>query len=90
MPDTSKMFSLEGKTAIVTGTSAGLGNGLARMLVLVGARVAGIARRRTELDEEAESTGRMLPITADLAEPDQVHGAASACQCARWPGGHPR
>jgi NAD(P)-dependent dehydrogenase (short-subunit alcohol dehydrogenase family) len=79
MPDASKMFSLEGKTAVVTGTSAGLGKGLARTLVLAGARVTGIARRRTELDEEAASTGRLLPITADLAEPDQVHAAASAC-----------
>jgi NAD(P)-dependent dehydrogenase (short-subunit alcohol dehydrogenase family) len=79
LPDTSKMFSLEGKTAVVTGTSAGLGKGLARTLALAGVRVAGIARRRTELDEEAESTGRLLPITADLAEPDQVRSAASAC-----------
>jgi NAD(P)-dependent dehydrogenase (short-subunit alcohol dehydrogenase family) len=80
MPDTFNIFSLEGKTAVVTGTSAGLGKGLARTLVLAGARVAGIARRRTELDEEAAaSTGRLFPITADLAEPDQVRGAASAC-----------
>jgi NAD(P)-dependent dehydrogenase (short-subunit alcohol dehydrogenase family) len=79
MPDASNMFSLEGKTAVVTGTSAGLGKGLARTLVMAGARVAGIARRRTELDEEAASTGRLLSITADLAEPDQVRSAAGAC-----------
>ena len=73
------IFSLEGKTAVVTGTSAGLGVRLARTLVLAGARVAAIARRRTELDELAMSTGRVLPITADLAEADQVRAAADTC-----------
>src|ERR1700729_1964956 len=73
------LFNLEGKTAVVTGTSAGLGVRLARTLVLAGARVAAIARRRTELDELAMSTGRVLPITADLAEADQVRAAADTC-----------
>ena len=73
------LFNLEGKTAVVTGTSAGLGVRLARTLVLAGARVAAIARRTTELDEEAMSTGRVVSITADLAEPDQVRTAADAC-----------
>jgi NAD(P)-dependent dehydrogenase (short-subunit alcohol dehydrogenase family) len=72
------IFDLTGKTAIVTGTSAGIGNRLARTLVLAGARVAGIARRTTELDEEASSTGRFVPINADLAEREQVEAAAKA------------
>lgn len=79
MTDARQIFSLDGKTAVVTGTSAGLGTRLARTLVLAGARVAAIARRRTELDEEASSTGRLVSIMADLAEPDQVRRAASAC-----------
>ncbi len=72
------IFNLEGKTAVVTGTSAGIGSRLARTLVLAGARVVAIARRRTELDDEASGTGRLAPITADLAERDQVLGAAQA------------
>ncbi|MBB3606493.1 NAD(P)-dependent dehydrogenase (short-subunit alcohol dehydrogenase family) [Mycolicibacterium sp. BK556] len=79
MANVDSLFSLEGKTAIVTGASAGLGVRLARTLVLAGARVAAIARRPTVLDEEAASTGRVLSITADLAESDQVRTAASAC-----------
>jgi NAD(P)-dependent dehydrogenase (short-subunit alcohol dehydrogenase family) len=79
MANVDSLFSLEGKTAIVTGASAGLGVRLARTLVLAGARVAAIARRPTVLDEEATSTGRLLSITADLAESDQVRTAASAC-----------
>jgi NAD(P)-dependent dehydrogenase (short-subunit alcohol dehydrogenase family) len=79
MTSVGSLFSLEGKTAVVTGTSAGLGVRLARTLVLAGARVACIARRPTELDEEAMSTGRVVSITADLAEPDQVRVAATTC-----------
>jgi NAD(P)-dependent dehydrogenase (short-subunit alcohol dehydrogenase family) len=79
MSDVDKLFSLEGKTAVVTGTSAGLGVRFARTLVLAGARVAAVARRPTELDEEAMATGRVLSVTADLAETDQVRAAAQTC-----------
>jgi NAD(P)-dependent dehydrogenase (short-subunit alcohol dehydrogenase family) len=72
------LFDLSGKHAIVTGTSAGIGSRLARTLVLAGARVIAIARRVTELDEEASSTGRLLPIQADLAEREEVIAAAAA------------
>ena len=75
----TKIFDLEGKNAIVTGTSAGIGNRLARTLVLAGARVAAIARRTTELDDEASSTGRLLSINADLAEREQVITATNTC-----------
>ena len=74
----ASIFDLTGKHAIVTGTSAGIGNRLARTLILAGARVAAIARRTTELDDEATSTGRLIPINADLAEHDQVVAAANA------------
>jgi NAD(P)-dependent dehydrogenase (short-subunit alcohol dehydrogenase family) len=73
----AQIFDLEGKHALVTGTSAGIGNRLARTLILAGARVAAVARRTTELDDEATSTGRLLPINADLAEQDQVRAVAS-------------
>ena len=73
----AQIFDLEGKHALVTGTSAGIGNRLARTLILGGARVAAVARRTTELDDEATSTGRLLPINADLAEQDQVRAVAS-------------
>ena len=77
MTTSAQIFDLEGKHAIVTGTSAGIGKRLARTLILAGARVAAVARRTTVLDDEATSTGRLLSINADLAEQDQVHAAAS-------------
>ena len=77
--DGTDLFSLEGKNAVVTGTSAGIGGRLARTLVLAGARVAAIARRRTELDEQVSKTERLMPIQADLADREQVVGAARSC-----------
>lgn len=74
----TKIFDLQGKNAIVTGTSAGIGNRLAETLVLAGAKVAAIARRTTELGDEAMSTGRLLSVNADLAERDQVLAAATS------------
>jgi NAD(P)-dependent dehydrogenase (short-subunit alcohol dehydrogenase family) len=75
----AQLFDLTGRNAIVTGTSAGIGNRLARTLVLAGARVAAIARRPTELDGEAAATGRLLPMTADLSERTRVAAVADAC-----------
>lgn len=79
MTEANKIFDLGGKTAVITGASAGIGARLARTLVLAGARVAAIARRMTELGEEVSSTDRLLPITADLAERSQVLRAAEEC-----------
>ena len=42
---------LEGRTCLVTGASSGIGAGVARLLALQGARVAGIARRAEQLQE---------------------------------------
>jgi NAD(P)-dependent dehydrogenase (short-subunit alcohol dehydrogenase family) len=78
MEDVLQIFDLTGKTAVVTGTSAGIGNRMARTLVLAGATVVGIARRTTELDADVVATGRLISVTADLAETDQVLEAAEA------------
>ncbi len=79
MTGAGDLFSLAGKTAIVTGTSAGIGARLARTLVLAGARVAAIARRTTVLDDEAMATGRLTSISADLSDYDQTIAAAEEC-----------
>jgi NAD(P)-dependent dehydrogenase (short-subunit alcohol dehydrogenase family) len=73
------LFSLVGRTAVVTGTSAGIGTRLARALVLAGATVVGVARRRSELDEEAAATGRFHPLTADLASRAETVAVAAEC-----------
>jgi NAD(P)-dependent dehydrogenase (short-subunit alcohol dehydrogenase family) len=73
-----QLFDLSGRTAVVTGASAGIGSRLARTLVLAGARVAAISRRPTVLDDEVEATGRLISLQADLAERGQVVDVADA------------
>ncbi|MFI2281253.1 SDR family oxidoreductase [Nocardia beijingensis] len=51
------MNRFEGKTAIVTGASRGIGLGIARRLVDEGARVVITARKQDALDEAVETLG---------------------------------
>ncbi|MCK9284031.1 MAG: SDR family oxidoreductase [Rhodocyclaceae bacterium] len=50
-----KLFSLEGRTAMVTGASSGIGLHLAGVLAQAGAAVALVARRRDRLQAAAEA-----------------------------------
>jgi NAD(P)-dependent dehydrogenase (short-subunit alcohol dehydrogenase family) len=79
MSDALSIFDLTGKTAVITGASAGIGNRLARTLVHAGADVIAISRRETVLDDEAMATGRIRSVSADLGETDQVVRAAEEC-----------
>jgi len=71
---------LEGRTCLVTGASSGIGAGVARLLALQGARVAGIARRAEQLQElgdeiRAGDGTELFPITADLTRADDINRA---------------
>jgi 3-oxoacyl-[acyl-carrier protein] reductase len=74
-------LTLEGRTCLVTGASSGIGAGVARLLALQGARVAGIARRAEKLQElagEIRAAGgntELLTITADLTRADDINRA---------------
>jgi gluconate 5-dehydrogenase/3-oxoacyl-[acyl-carrier protein] reductase len=70
-------FSLEGRTALVTGASRGIGAATARALAEAGARVALVARNGDELDKVAASLGDgHVALPADLREPAQVADVA--------------
>jgi len=73
---TIETFSLEGKVAIVTGGSRGIGRAIALGLARAGADVALAARKLDSLEEaraEIEATGRRaLPVPTNVREPDAL------------------
>lgn len=74
------MFSLEGKTALVTGANTGLGQSICIAYAKAGAKVIGVARR--SCDETAKFisafSNDFQEILVDLSEPDAVMQIMSA------------
>ena len=76
LPPALQRFDLDGRVAVVTGASSGLGEGLARALASVGARVAVVARRHDRLAPLAEEIGG-LAVPCDLLDLEQVPGVVT-------------
>jgi NAD(P)-dependent dehydrogenase (short-subunit alcohol dehydrogenase family) len=70
-PAALRMFALDGRIALVTGASAGLGAAVARTLAAAGARVAVAARRRDRLEALADEIGGTA-LACDLLDPAEV------------------
>lgn len=62
------LFSLDGRVAIVTGASSGLGSRFTQLLAAAGATVVAAARRADRLDELAASEERVHAFTADVTD----------------------
>ena len=68
--------NLEGRIAIVTGASRGIGFAIAEALVTSGARVALLARSEGPLRAAAAKLGESaLAVPADVSDPDSVRAA---------------
>jgi NAD(P)-dependent dehydrogenase (short-subunit alcohol dehydrogenase family) len=72
-----KTKMLEGKTAIVTGGSKGIGQGIAELYAQEGANVVITARGKNDLDAEVEKItragGKATGIVADQRNPESVN-----------------
>ncbi|MDJ0950548.1 MAG: glucose 1-dehydrogenase [Alphaproteobacteria bacterium] len=75
-------LSLEGRNALVTGASSGLGRHFALTLAKAGARVALAARRGHRLAEVAaeiaDFDGRGIPVQMDVTDTDSVRAGVAA------------
>jgi len=88
------MFRLDGKSALITGASGGIGAGIARALhaqgatiVLSGTRRVALDALATELDVQSrgESSGRVHVRPADLADPAASDSLIEAAEAAAGP-----
>jgi NAD(P)-dependent dehydrogenase (short-subunit alcohol dehydrogenase family) len=69
MTDVSELFSLAGRTALVTGASSGLGRHFARVLHDAGASVVLAARRVDRIEADAKAFGeRASALRMDVAD----------------------
>jgi gluconate 5-dehydrogenase len=83
--DTIKQFSLEGKVAIVTGASRGLGEAMAFALAGAGADLAIYGREQSTIDDAAQrikdATGRkVLPVVADVGSVKDIERSVAQVQ----------
>jgi 3-oxoacyl-[acyl-carrier protein] reductase len=72
-------LGIQGRTALVTGASTGIGRGIATALAREGVRLAVVARRRNLLEELGRELGvKLVIIECDFLKPDAPEIIAKA------------
>ncbi len=82
MVATQLNFRLDGRVAVITGASSGIGAAIATALASAGASVIAVGREQTrlaELIQDIRSKGHTAEsVVAELTTPDGVHGVVEA------------
>jgi short-subunit dehydrogenase len=80
-----KSFSLEGKTAIITGAGKGIGKAIALAVAEAGANVMLVARTESDLEQVQQEIGndRTSYCTADITDRVQIQYPFFFSQCIR-------
>ncbi|MEU4315916.1 SDR family oxidoreductase [Nocardia sp. NPDC024068] len=78
--------NLNGRVAVITGASSGIGAATARRLAADGAKVALLGRRKERIEELAAEIGAgAVAVVADVTDRDSVRDAAATVRAALGP-----
>jgi NAD(P)-dependent dehydrogenase (short-subunit alcohol dehydrogenase family) len=81
--DPASSLRLDGRVALITGATRGIGRAIAEAYVGAGAAVAVLARKPDELEETAAALaargGRMITIAGSAGDPEVIDTAVARC-----------
>jgi NAD(P)-dependent dehydrogenase (short-subunit alcohol dehydrogenase family) len=78
--DSGEMLGLQGKNAIVTGASRGIGEAIARALVELGVSVVGVGRTfPADWENQFQNPDRISKLVGDVTDPSTAENALKLC-----------